>query len=143
MYCTVLVPVVVYWSQWWFSGPQWWFTGPSGGYSLEVTAVYGIIAVTPVTSSSRNNAETSNFDLADLSKCSPTWKYGILPRARVNFRVTLHFLGIVAFSRNDRLNQARKPRNDGFGDLQNKPGNTRIGGKIPEFGVQKAYSHKG
>ena len=73
----LLVPVVVY--------------GPNGGYSSEVTAVNGMLTVTPHASSSVINAETSKIDLADLSIYRPRWKYAFSSRAGVNSGVTLHF----------------------------------------------------
>ena len=76
-------------------------------YCLEVYAVNGMAAVTSVTSLVKTNAETSIFDLADLSKTRPRWKYAISPRATVKKRVTLHLLLIVAFSIFDRLKQPR------------------------------------
>ena len=78
----------------------------SGAYVLEVIAVSGIMVIAVLKSLMKINAETSRFDLADLSKMRPRWKYWILSRARVNFRVTLSFYLIVGFLINDRLNHA-------------------------------------
>ena len=58
----------------------------------------------------------------------------------MNFCVTWRFSWIVGFSRNDRLNHALKPVNPGNGVNSLNPVNTRIGVKIPGFGVKMPYS---
>ena len=130
---TLAMSVPVHWP-WWsrtlaMAVPYWRFprsrTGGFPGPVLEVTAVYGITAVTSLSTSCRMNAITSNIDLADLSKTCPRWKLVNSSRAGMNFRVRLHFVRIVEFSEKDRLKHApfwQNTRNTRIMDkTRNKP----------------------
>ena len=73
---------------------------------MEVAAVTGLAVTASVASITRNNVVSSGIDLADLSKCGPSWKYLILYRPGMKKGVRRTFSMIVTFSRFDRLKGA-------------------------------------